>query len=129
MFRTRRAKPLLATLLALFALSVLSACGDATATSSAANPTTPPRKAVTLALSYIPDVQFAPYYVAQDKGYYAAEGLDVAFKYGSVNDLLSVVSQGVIPFAIASGDEVLQARAQGIPVTYVLTQYQRYPVA
>src|SRR5215210_1158538 len=32
---------------------------------------------VTIALGYIPDVQFAPYYVALNKGYYAAEGLDV----------------------------------------------------
>ena len=111
---------------ALLGLMTLAACGDPTATTSGGTPT---KKSVTLALSYIPNVQFAPYYVAQDKGYFAAEGLDVTFKYGQVNDLLTVVSQGTIPFAIASGDEVLQARAQGIPITYILTQYQKYPVA
>jgi NitT/TauT family transport system substrate-binding protein len=143
-------------IVAVLFLPILAACGDNTATTSAtvaavstavcttpatANaaaactiPTTAAavntgKQAVTLALSYIPDVQFAPYYVAQDKGYFAAEGLDITFQYGTINDLMAVVGQGKIPFALAGGDEVLQARAGGIPVTYVVTQYQKYPVA
>ena len=119
--------------LALLILPLLAACGDPTATAvpatSAAATTTKGKQSLTIALSYIPNVQFAPFYVAQDKGYFAAEGLDVKFDYSTVNDLMAVVGQGKIPFAIASGDEVLQARAGGIPVTYIATQYQKYPVA
>src|SRR4051812_48424445 len=50
------------------AASTTSATGTTVATTAAASGKT----AVTLALSYIPDVQFAPYYVAQDKGYFAS---------------------------------------------------------
>ncbi len=138
--------------LALLLSLLLAACGDATASSSpaattvsttsaagttGATPTataaaatgTGGKQAVTLALSYIPDVQFAPYYVAQDKGYFANEGLAVTFQHGTIDNLMGLVGQGKIQFALASGDEVIQARAGGIPVRTVATQYQKYPVA
>ncbi len=121
--------------LAIVLVLVLVACGDPTvapATTAAGSVTTAAtgaKQQISIALSYIPNVQFAPFYVAQDKGYFAAEGLDVKFEYGTINDLMTVVGQGKIPFALASGDEVLQARAGGIPVTYVATMYQKYPVA
>ena len=83
---------------------------------------------VVLAVGYIPNVQFAPYYVAQDKGYYAAEGLDVEIKYGSAPDVLKVVGEGTLDFTVTSGDEMVQARGAGIPVTYIMAQYQKYPV-
>ncbi len=128
----------LSAVLGLLLVPVLAACGDPTATTApattgaAATTNATPSKvkqSLTIALSYIPNVQFAPFYVAQDKGYFAAEGLDVKFEYSTVNDLMAIVGQGKIPFAIASGDEVLQARAGGIPVTYIATQYQKYPIA
>ncbi len=120
------------TLMAVVIALVLAGCGDSTATvvpAAATTPGTKARQSVTIALSYIPNVQFAPYYVAQDKGYFAAENLDVTLQYGSINDLMALVGQGKIPFALAGGDEVLQARAGGIPVTSITTQYQKYPVA
>jgi NitT/TauT family transport system substrate-binding protein len=79
-------------------------------------------------MGYIPNVQFAPYYVALDKGYYAAAGLKVTFNFGAVTDLLKLVGTNQIQFALASGDEVITARSNGLPLVYVLTQYQRYPV-
>jgi NitT/TauT family transport system substrate-binding protein len=87
-----------------------------------------PKGEITVAMGYIPNVQFAPYYVALDKGYYAAEGLKVNFNFGAVTDLLKLVGTNQIQFAIASGDEVITARSQGLPLVYVLTQYQKYPV-
>ena len=88
------------------------------------------RARVTLGLGFIPNVQFAPFYVAASKGYYAAEGLDVEFSYGNnVNDLLVQTAAGKVPFAMASGDEVLLARAQGVPVKMVFLLYQKVPVA
>lgn len=113
----------LAIMATLFLVPVLVACGATT------TPVPKAKQAVTLSLSYIPDVQFAPYYVAQDKGYFAAEGLEVTMQYGSINDLMSLVAQGKIPFALVSGDELIQARANGIPVQMIATQYQKYPVA
>jgi NitT/TauT family transport system substrate-binding protein len=90
---------------------------------------TKPLTKVVVAMGYVPNVQFAPFYVAEDKGYYAAEGLQVEFQYGQVNDLLKVVAAGDIDYANVSGDEMVPAVAQDIPVRYILTQYYRYPIA
>jgi NitT/TauT family transport system substrate-binding protein len=86
------------------------------------------RTKVTVAMGYIPNVQFAPYYVALDKGYYAAEGLDVEFKYAEVTDTMKATADGVVDFVVTSGDEMIPARIAGIPVVYIMAQYQRYPV-
>jgi NitT/TauT family transport system substrate-binding protein len=123
----------------------LAACGAATpaasdaapataaATPAAAAPNAPATSStekVTLGLGYIPTVQFAPFYVAQSKGYYAAEGLEVEFSYGgNVNDLLLQTAAGKLPFVVAAGDEVLLARTQQVPVQMVFLLYQQAPVA
>jgi NitT/TauT family transport system substrate-binding protein len=83
---------------------------------------------VQVALGLVPSVQSAPFYVAQDRGYYAAEGLDVEFKYGTVQNLLSLVSQGDIAFASASGDSLLPQRQQGVAVTYFMTFWTKNPI-
>jgi NitT/TauT family transport system substrate-binding protein len=97
-----------------------------TPTIDRANPTK-----VTVALGYIPDVQFAPFYVAKDKSFYEELGLDVTFKHGIVPDLIKLLGAGEegINFAAASGDEIIQASLQDIPVVYVMTWYRQYPVA
>jgi NitT/TauT family transport system substrate-binding protein len=83
---------------------------------------------VQLVLAFQPNVQFAPFYVAQDKGYYAAEGLDVQVQYSTAPDALTLLGSGSSDFVVTSGDEMVPARVQGIPVTYIMAQYQRYPV-
>ncbi|PZS00773.1 MAG: hypothetical protein DLM69_05915, partial [Candidatus Chloroheliales bacterium] len=101
------------------------------APASATNPLSKPAslRQIHIVMGYIPNVQFAAYYMAVDKGYYKAAGLDVNFDYAAVNDALALTAQGKYDFAIASGDEVLVARDKGVPVAYVMAQYQRYPIA
>jgi NitT/TauT family transport system substrate-binding protein len=80
-------------------------------------------------MGYIPDIQFAPFYVAQSKNYYADEGLHVTFVHGSIQDKIIQTAQGQLTFVNASGDEVLLARSTGIPIKAVFQTEQQSPIA
>jgi NitT/TauT family transport system substrate-binding protein len=100
---------------------LLAACGSGS--------TAQPQQTVTLAMGYIPNVQFAPFYVAVEKGYFADEGITLKFDYGWETDLLKLVGSNALQFAVASGDQVILARSQGLPVVYVMDWYRRFPVS
>ena len=84
---------------------------------------------VTLLLGFRPDVQFAPFYVAQQEGFYADAGLEVTIEHKQAPDVQRLVADGQAEFGVADATDVMIARTSGIPIRYVSTLYQNFPVA
>jgi NitT/TauT family transport system substrate-binding protein len=83
---------------------------------------------VKIAMGYIPNVQFAPFYVALDKGYFTQEGLEINFDYNWETDIIALLAKNELQFGIGSGDQVILAREKGLPVVDFFNWYQRFPV-
>lgn len=85
---------------------------------------------ITIGLTYVPNIQFAPYYVAVDQGYFEDEGVEVTLRHhGQDEDLFGALTQGKEDLVVAGGAEMLQAHAQGVDAITFQTLYSTYPVA
>lgn len=113
-------------LIALICLGLfLVACtGGADAT-----PTAVPLTQVTYALGYLHDVQFAPLYVAADKGYFREEGIEIELVPIFEGESILKIGSNEVQFGTVSADQVLLGRTQDIPLVYVAAWYQRFPLA
>ncbi len=92
-------------------------------------PSPTPAQAVRLSvgLGYIPSVQFAQFYLADQAGYYRDAGIEVTFDNKIDPELVTLVGQGAIDIGIADGTSVIPAVSQDIPVRYVFTVYADFP--
>jgi len=131
-------KPMRTSALPLaFALTLaVAACTPTPSPSPRASPEPSPSaspsgelRQVRLLLGFRPDVQFAPFYLAQQAGYYADAGLEVTIEHASGGELIRLVADGQAEFGVADATDVMIARTSGIPVKYVSTLYQFFPVA
>lgn len=100
----------------------LAACG-------AEEPAETELMAIQLPMGFVADPQFAPFYVAQEKGYFNEAGFTVTFDYIFEEEGIALVGTNERPFAIVSGEQVLLARAQEVPVVYVMEWFQKFPIA
>lgn len=110
--------------LMLASILMLSACGGAQSAGEADGLTK-----IRLPMGYIPNIQYAPFYAAVEKGYFEEAGFEVEFDYSFETDGVKLVGVGELPFAVVSGEQVLLARAQDVPVTYVAAWYQQFPIS
>jgi NitT/TauT family transport system substrate-binding protein len=106
---------------ALAAAVVLASC------SAGASPSPSLRTPLVVGLGFVPNVQFAPFYLADREGYYRDAGLDVSFQFTIDPDLVTLVGQGAIDIGSADGTSVIPAVSQGISIRYVATIYGSFP--
>jgi putative riboflavin transport system substrate-binding protein len=119
---TSRRLALLALTLLLPLVGLLAACDG---TSGGAGNLT----SLTVGLTFVPNIQFAPFYVADAQGYYRDAGLKITFHHHNASeDEFGALVAGQEDAIFAGGDESLQARAQGPALVYVATVYTKYPV-
>ncbi|MFH1185180.1 MAG: ABC transporter substrate-binding protein [Chloroflexota bacterium] len=108
-----------------FALSALLAL-SLTACTAEARPAPP--TPITVQLSWTHQAQFAGMYVADQKGYYAAEGLAITFVEGGPGIVpIDKVLDGTAQFGVTGADVLLVARAEGKPIRAIATIYRRSP--
>ncbi len=108
-----------------------SSTGPTTAPSAASAEPTDPAEGelypLTVGLGFTPSVQFAPFYLADEAGYYRDAGLDVTIQNKIDPDMVPLIGQGSIDIGLADGTSVIPAVSQGIPITYVATIYGKFP--
>jgi NitT/TauT family transport system substrate-binding protein len=106
-----------------------TACGLPTSAASSSPTVAPSAEPVALSvgLGYIASVQFAPFYLADQAGYFRDAGLDVTFRHGFDYDVIALVGQGELDLGLADGTSVIPAVSNGIPITYVATIYGEFP--
>ena len=81
---------------------------------------------VTIQLKYVTQTQFAGYYVAQDKGFYEAEGLNVTIKAGGPDiGPMSVLAGGGADVAVDWMPSALAAREQGFANVNIAQPFAR----
>ena len=117
----RRATPLLAAILAL--------CLAATALIAGACGSAPAPTKVSLQLNWLNEAEFAGYYVAQAKGFYKDQGLDVTiFEGGPGTPARDRVMNGEVTFAVTSFGEQHDLVAAGKPSVAVMAAFQIPPL-
>ena len=81
---------------------------------------------LTLQLKWVTQAQFAGYYVAKDKGYYSAEGLDVTIKPGGPDIATpQVLAGGGADVIIEWIGSALPTREKGVPLVNIAQTFKR----
>ncbi|MGM0882681.1 MAG: ABC transporter substrate-binding protein [Bacillota bacterium] len=128
------------TILLVFALLVVSACGnniepasstnepvpDADASPEADKPAAEPLKKVKIQLKWVPQAQFAGIFVAKEKGFYEEEGLEVEIIPGGPDVVIEQqVVNGAADIGVTSFDSLLVNRDNGLPLVSVAQVLQK----
>ena len=80
---------------------------------------------VSVALKWLPQAQFAGYYVADELGFYGDEGLLVTIvPGGSGNEPQDLVASGSVEFGVTWLGILLEARDQGVPLVNIAQIFQ-----
>ena len=94
--------------------AVLAVCGVTVGVTASA------AEKVTVQLKWLPQAQFAGYYVAQSKGYYKAEGLDVTIKPGGPDiSPVQVIAGNGADVVVNWMPDALAAREAGVPLVNI----------
>ncbi|MDQ2808131.1 MAG: ABC transporter substrate-binding protein [Chloroflexota bacterium] len=110
---------------ALLAATLLTACGDPTPTAIIPPSTPGALTKVTLALDWTPNTNHTGFYVAQQKGWYREQGIDLhILPYSDAASPDTLVGSGQADFAVSFVEQVVLDRVNGLPVKSVAALVQ-----
>ncbi len=90
--------------------------------------TTPETQEAVIGLTYIPNIQFAPFYVADANGSLDKDGLSATLRHHGVSEgLFTALIGGQEQFVLAGAAEMMQARSQGSDLIAIAGYYKEYP--
>ena len=105
----------------LLGVALLAACGPQEAEK--------PPDEVTVRLKWVHQAQFAGMYVAVEKGFYEDQNLNVnLLPFSFEEPTMEAVVEGKATFGVKSASEIIQARAEGLPVRAFAVIYQDSPL-
>ena len=105
----------------LVVVLIIGGCGEDTSQSS----TEPTQVKIKLALDWYPNANHIGLYIAQEKGYFSEEGLEVEmYTPSDPSTVLQTVGAGQDDFGISYQPDILLARAQGVPVVSIAGMVQ-----
>lgn len=105
-----------AWLLAGLIIVLLSGCGSNGRNAGQSAEKNAALQKVKVVLDWSPNTNHTGLYVAQDKGYFAEEGLDVEIVLPGSGGSDVMVASGEVPFGISVQENVTQGRTQGVPL-------------
>ncbi len=110
-------------------LAAMTGCSNSNTEPETPKPTAT-MVAMTFGLTFIPNVQFAPAYVAVDEGLFHRENLSITLRHhGQSESLFGALQAGTEQIVFAGGSEVMAARDEDLDVMSFATMYQKYPVS
>lgn len=110
--------------------TILAGCGsteeEADSTTDTGTATEEKLTPITLQLKWVPQAQFAGYYVALEKGYYKEEGLDVTIAPGGPDIVAEQqVANGAADIGIDWVASLLPHQEQGLPLVQIAQIFQK----
>ena len=114
---------LLAGGLTLTGAGALAACSSGTASRAAS--ASAAGGALTIGLTYTPNIQFAPFYMAKNDGTYATNV--TLHHHGAQDGLFDALQSGHEQLVVAGADEAVVATSNGSDLVVVGGYYQSYP--
>lgn len=112
---------IVSTVTVLAVVLIIGGCGEDTGQAS----TELTQVKIKLALDWYPNANHIGLYIAQEKGYFSEEGLEVKmYTPSDPSTVLQTVGAGQDDFGISYQPDILLARAQGVPVVSIAGMVQ-----
>jgi len=117
-------KKVLQRFICSFILLTVVACGQGDAVESTGANKDDPSSKVSFVLDWTPNTNHTGIYVAQEKGYFAEQGLEVEIMLPGEVGANQLIASGTADFGVSYQEGLTQARSEGLPLVSIAAVIQ-----